>query len=368
MSSTTLLTLPRELRDMVLQYAMGSPQPELDCDQLVHFSTSFVVASTRTLAPANLLWTCRQLREEILHLMKFWDRTPRLEIHIKRTAMIWEICTAWSFPPSACYCPKDQKIDFMTIELKPRNDAHSIQPPAQQHHYPTSRALWQDDLFTCSAAGDFLGYLVSRAVQNLGLNNDREAIWAAAGPPLADGFPQLRHVSQIRHNPNTFLKRLYLNICRDERYPEEQLPDIVSRGIRGDVLTFMYRCVSSSISCCPEDVKMVDQEDGFKQLMCYCQHRLMWYTQVGSITISEGPDLQYRINLENMLSNDIKTTKSDSCKKHLQSLMSLRECRYLNHIHRAALQSGFTFDSPDLPVGTHLNIVSSWIYRADIFK
>ncbi|KAF1922987.1 uncharacterized protein M421DRAFT_335988 [Didymella exigua CBS 183.55] len=355
MSSTTLLTLPRELRDMVVRYVIESPQPELNCDQLVYFSETFAVASARTLAPANLFWSCRQLREEALYFTKFWDRTPRLEIHIREMSTMWEICTAWSFPPSACVYSRNRKFDSMTIDLKPRNNAqhvHFTQGPDLQRNYPTSRSLWQDDLFTCSAAGDFLGYLVGRAVQRLGLNDAQEEIWSVTGSPPAKGLPQLRHVSRTRHDPSIVLRRLYLNICRDERHPDEQLPDIVTRGIRGDVLTFMYRCVSSSISCCPEAVKMVDQEDGLKQLMCYCQHRLMWYTQVGNITITEGSDLHYRINLGNMLSNDIKTTKSDPCRKYLHNLMSLRERRYLDYVHRAGIQLGFTRYRPELPAVT----------------
>lgn len=125
MSSTTLLTLPRELRDMIVQLVLHSPQPELDFDQLVYFSTDFIVASAQAIAPANLLSTCRQLREDTLYLMEFWDRTPRLKIHIKRTHVLWEICTSWSVPPSACAHPKKRKIDSMTIDLKPRNNANT---------------------------------------------------------------------------------------------------------------------------------------------------------------------------------------------------------------------------------------------------
>lgn len=43
MSSPTLLTLPRELRDMVTQHAMESPQAVLEFDQLVDISADFVV-------------------------------------------------------------------------------------------------------------------------------------------------------------------------------------------------------------------------------------------------------------------------------------------------------------------------------------
>lgn len=270
MSSTTLLTLPRELRDIIVQLVLHSPQPELDFDQLVYLSTDFIVASAQAIAPANLLSTCRQLRKDTLYHMEFWDRTPRLEIHIKTTHVLWEICTAWSIPPSACAHPKKRKIDSMTIDLKPRNNAEYVklaQACDLLQVYPASRSLWQDDPFSCSAAGDFLGYLVSRAVQRLGMNHDHEEFWEASAYPLADGLPQLRHVYQIRHDPNIILRRLYFNICRDERCPDERLPDIVTRSIRGDVLTFMYRCVSSSIVCCPEAIEMVDQEDGLKKLM-----------------------------------------------------------------------------------------------------
>jgi hypothetical protein len=64
MSSTTFLILPRDLRDMALQYAMRSSQPELELHQLVLLSDTFVVSSAQTIAPANMLFTCRQLREE----------------------------------------------------------------------------------------------------------------------------------------------------------------------------------------------------------------------------------------------------------------------------------------------------------------
>lgn len=49
---------------MALQYAMRSSQPELELHQLVLLSDTFVVSSAQTIAPANMLFTCRQLREE----------------------------------------------------------------------------------------------------------------------------------------------------------------------------------------------------------------------------------------------------------------------------------------------------------------
>jgi hypothetical protein len=85
--------------------------------------------------------------------------------------------------------------------------------------------------------------------------------------------------------------------------------------------TFMYRCVPSSISCCPETIRMVDQEYDSKQLMCYCDHRVMWYRQVGGITIRKGSALHYRISLRNMLSNDAKTIKNTASLEYLQKLM-----------------------------------------------
>ena len=170
-------------------------------------------------------------------------------------------------------------------------------------------------------------------------------------PPLPAGTPQLWYVSRIRSNQDIVLRSLYLNICQDERCPDKPLSETLIRAMRGNALSVMYRCVSSSISCCPEAVRMVDQEDDSKQLICYCHHRIMWYTQVGGIMIKEASALHYQINLQNMLSNDIKTTKDGSHILHLQDLMSLRDRHELDYVHKAGIVRGFTRHRPELPAG-----------------
>lgn len=243
----------------------------------------------------------------------------------------------------------------MTVDIKPRNSSartKTAYPDWLQYH-PTSRTLLRESLFSEAVAGDSFGYIVSNVVQQLGMSNDPADVWKVNASPLPDGAPQLRHVSQIWHYPHMVLRNLYLNICQDERYPDKPLSEPIMRGIQGEALTFMYRCVSSSISCCPGAVRMVDQEDGFKRLMCYCDHRVMWYMQVGGIIIAEGSALHYRVNLRNMLSNDIKTTKEAASVSYLQNLMSLRERRGLDYIHKARILRGFIRHRPELPAGRY---------------
>lgn len=122
----------------------------------------------------------------------------------------------------------------------------------------------------------------------------------------------------MHHNPNVFLKPLRLNICQDERFPDFKLPEIVEQGIRKDMLNSMLRCVSSSIACCMGNTEMIEQSDQSTKLMCYCPHRKMWYTQVGDITISEGPAVCSRIHLAHMLNNDIRSAERYHYKRHLE--------------------------------------------------
>ena len=163
MSSTTLLTLSRELRDMVLQYVMHSPQPELEFHQLALLSETFVVSSAQTIAPTNMLSTCQQLRVETWYLMNLRDRIPRLEIHIRDMSTGWEVCTAWKVPPSACVQSRLRRHDVnsMTVDIKPRNTtaySKSTFPDRLQHH-SASRTLLRDSIFSADVKGDCLGIL-----------------------------------------------------------------------------------------------------------------------------------------------------------------------------------------------------------------
>jgi hypothetical protein len=120
-----LLTLPDELRDMVLRFVTDSPQPELEFDQMALLSEDFVVSSAQTTVPANPLSACQQLREETRDLMKLRDTVPKIEVHIRDTSTVWEICTAWKVPPSACAHSGLRKhhINSMTV-IKPRSAGH----------------------------------------------------------------------------------------------------------------------------------------------------------------------------------------------------------------------------------------------------
>jgi hypothetical protein len=326
MPPSRLLSLPRELRDQIIQDVLQSPQPELDPGWFVRPSKGFYVASTERVTPANLLSTCHRLREETFYHMNDWEKTPKLEIHVLRMDGLWRICVAWNVPPSAC--EELWSIDHMDIDIKPRNSAKFVEQ-ARASTAPESdsisRLLWHDDLFRRTEAGDVLGHLVCRAVQRLGTDQSHEKICQKPALPLFDRLPQLSYVAWMLHSPNVVLKHLRINICQDERFPDATLPEIMTQGIRKDILNAMYRCVSSTIACCPGSTQMVAQKDSSSQLMCYCQHRKIWYTQVGDITITDGPTVCYRLNLANMLYNDIESTGISDYKCELVKMMSLRE-------------------------------------------
>lgn len=137
---------------MVLQYVMHFPQPELEFHQLVLLSDTFVVSSAQTVAPANILSTCQQLREKTWCLTNLRDKIPKLEIHIKDMPTGWEVCTAWKVPPSACVQTRLRKheVNSMTVGIKPRNTTaytKSMFPDWLQHH-PTSRTLLRESMFS----------------------------------------------------------------------------------------------------------------------------------------------------------------------------------------------------------------------------
>lgn len=335
MAPSRLLVLPRELRDLIIQHVLHSSQPELGFRQFVRPARGFYVASYESIAPANMLSTCCQLREETLYHMNDREKTPKLEVHVLRNDIgFWQICVAWKVPPSAC--EESRSIDHMDIDIKPRNLTFVGQARGSSAPRPvsTSRLLWYENLFRRTKAGDVLGHLISRAVQRLGTHHIHEKLdqSAALANPLLERVPQLNYVTWMLHTPNVVLKHLHINICQDERFVDITIPHIMTQGIRKDILNAMYRCVSSTIACCSHYTELIEQTDASKQLMCYCQHRKIWYTQVGDIIITDGPTICYRLNLENMLYNDITSTGTFVYKRNLIKMMSLRKHNHISHI------------------------------------
>lgn len=80
-------------------------------------------------------------------------------------------------------------------------------------------------------------------------------------------------------------------------------------------------------------------------------YRIMWFTQVDGVFIAGGISLHYGVNLHNMLSNDIKTTKEATCASYLHSLMASQERHRLNYIHKTGILRGCTWRGPELPAG-----------------
>jgi hypothetical protein len=336
MSMSRLMSLPRELRDIVIQCAIESPQPDPEFTWLVQASGNFTITSGSA-CPANLLSACHQLRAETFSHMGDRKKVPKVEIHILRThGEHWKIGMAWVVPPSACAQYWEWKVGYMDIDIKPRTTGVYVQKirtiGVPQAH--ASSRLWHDDLFRRLEAGNVLGHLVTRAIQRLGVNQIHSKISEEAAR------------SRTHPNSNIILRRLRINVDQADRYPGIPLPDIVERNLRKDILEAMVRYVSSGIACCSADVKTVAQRNGFKKVMCYCHHRRMWYTQVGDMVITNGPMVCHRINIAHMLNNDIYGISSDSYKRDLEQMMALRKRNNLDHVKEAGSWRRYRIELP----------------------
>lgn len=246
MASSRLTSLPREVRDIVIQHYLDLPQAELDFAKPVYLSTDLLVFSSESVAPAKLLSTCQQLREETLYLMDPWDKTPRPELHMLRTLTTWELCTAWKVPPSACARFHQRKIEYMYIDLKPRSSAgFKEQVPCAGVPQKTSNQLpWYNDLLSCDEAGDRFGCLIGQAVQSL--RNNQHGERTSQGIASSHGYS----VYGVHHDPDVILDCLRFDLCQEDNCLDTILSESTKKDVQKGILTTMYRSVSSTIACC----------------------------------------------------------------------------------------------------------------------